>query len=369
MNKMHEDVTDQFDEQFKNLTIKLTKDYINFKTVPKKYLATELELKNLNVTNFTEINDILKPYSMLNCLSFINCNIEATSHEALDVKPTLRSVTLKKCSNNIYRILRNQRTIEKITIINHDLAWNGFYHDGLIEILTKNNNLKHLVLDGPGTGSFLDGDDFPFSIEKLDTTMSTFHWYVGLKDPRINFLRSQKGSLKELTIHELPYDFDGGKVLKYIIEEMKLDNFYYRKISLILNGHKQDVKEVEANEIQISSLYEMFRQYPSIEKLTFNLNTTDISSEDIERVINHPTNLFSNLKEVKVIDKSNFRGTLGVFIGLFKNFRNIQVFEIDSNDRNLETILGECLPKLKRLEVFRLSSVKESIKKFNLRIK
>jgi len=66
-----------------------------------------------------------------------------------------------------------------------------------------------------------------------------------------------------LTIHKLPFDFDGGKVLKYIIEEMGLQKFYYGKIPLILNGRKQDVKEFEANEIQITSTYEMFRQFPS----------------------------------------------------------------------------------------------------------
>lgn len=115
------------------------------------------------------------------------------------------------------------------------------------------------MLIGSGTGSYFDSDDFPYFIEVLEATMITFHWYVGLKSARIKFLTTQKGHLKELTIHQLPFDFDGGKVLKYIIEEMDLKKFHYGKIPLILDGQKQDVREFEANEIQVQSSFEMFQ--------------------------------------------------------------------------------------------------------------
>jgi hypothetical protein len=117
------------------------------------------------------------------------------------------------------------------------------------------------VLIGAGTGSFFDADEFRFKIQILDTTMITFNWYVGIKSKRVNFLESQKGSLKELTIHELPFDFDGGKVLKYIIEEMNLKTFNYGKIPLIFNGQKQDVKEFTATHLQLTSIFEMIRQF------------------------------------------------------------------------------------------------------------
>jgi len=98
------------------------------------------------------------------------------------------------------------------------------------EICRKCENLNHLVLQGAGTGSYFDNYEFPFKISKLETSMITLHWYVAIKSARVNFLDSQKKNLKELTIHELPFDFDGGEVLKYIIEEMNLETFYYGKI-------------------------------------------------------------------------------------------------------------------------------------------
>jgi len=57
-----------------------------------------------------------------------------------------------------------------------------------------------------------------------------------------------------------------------------------------------------------------------------------------------------------VNDKSH-RGTLGLFLNFFKNFINIKVLEIDSNDRCLGIILQECLPKMTKLEEIYLSSV------------
>jgi hypothetical protein len=131
-------------------------------------------------------------------------------------------------------------------------------------------NIRHLELIGEGTGSYFDCDEFPYKIESLEASMVTYHWYVGINTARISFLRAQTGYLKELTIHQLPYDFDGGRVLKYIIEEMRLDKLYYGKIPLILNGTKQQVKKFAANEIQVQSIYEMFRQFPSNVYVFFN---------------------------------------------------------------------------------------------------
>jgi len=59
------------------------------------------------------------------------------------------------------------------------------------EICRKYENLNHLVLKGAGTGSYFDNDEFPFKISKLETTMITFHWYVGIKSARVNFFDIQ----------------------------------------------------------------------------------------------------------------------------------------------------------------------------------
>lgn len=44
-----------------------------------------------------------------------------------------------------------------------------------------------------------------------------------------------------------------------------------------------------------------------------------------------------------------------MFIDLLKKCKNIRVLEINSFDRNLKTILEECLPKLLKLENISLS--------------
>ncbi|KAL7014181.1 hypothetical protein ACKWTF_015786 [Chironomus riparius] len=188
--------------------------------------------------------------------------------------------------------------------------------------------------------------------------MITFHWYVGIKSARISFLKTQFGHLKELTIHQLPFDFDGGKVLKYIIEDMELITFNYGKIPLILNGHKEDVRDFEASEIQITSAFEMFRQFPSIKCFRLNISGTDIASDEIENVINHRTNLFWNLQEFTVVDNSSYRGTFGVFLGLYKNLKFIKKLSFLTMDINIIVILQECLPEFFDLEEIQISSTK-----------
>ncbi|CAG9809568.1 unnamed protein product [Chironomus riparius] len=257
-------------------------------------------------------------------------------------------------SDNIFKIFTNQESIEKITVSNHDWTWNGIPHDVFNEICKNCKNLDHLVLEGAGTGSYFDNDEFPFKITKLGTSMITFHWYVGIRSPRVYFLESQKGYLKELTIHQLPYDFDGGKVLKYIIEEMNLDKFNYGEIPLIQNGQKQAIKEFEASEIQITSAYEIVTHF-TCDKFILKLSNTDISSDSIEKIINPSTNIFDNIKEFEVIDNSSNRGIFGVFLGLFRNLKNILKLTFRTQDKNINTIF-ECLKIMSNLEVINLTS-------------
>jgi hypothetical protein len=154
----------------------------------------------------------------------------------------------------------------KICVRNDDYTWNGFEHESLTSMLLKSQEPKHLMLIGPGTGSYFDSDDFTFKLHTLDTTMITLHWYVGITTSRTAFLKSQLGHLKTLIIHQLPFDFDGGKVLKYICDEMKLETFKYRDVLLINNSTKQSLADIpiEFNEIQITSAYEIVRQFPGM---------------------------------------------------------------------------------------------------------
>jgi hypothetical protein len=180
--------------------------------------------------------------------------------------------------------------------------------------------------------------------------MITFHWYVGIRTARKNFLEKQKNYLKELTIHQLPFDFDGGNVLKFIVEQMELDRFYYGNILLIKDQQIQPVQEFMANEIQICAMYEMFRQFSSIIGFKLHLSQTDVDSSEIERIINPRTELFNNVQYLEVLDSSGYRRILGVFLGLFKNFRNINRIKIQSPDNNINVLLQEFLPVMTNLK-------------------
>jgi hypothetical protein len=246
------------------------------------------------------------------------------------------------------------QNIENIVIRRDEWMWNGFNHENFNELL-KTLPIKKLKFVGVGTESYFDSDNFPYSVAKLDTNSITFHWYVGISlTGRTTFLKSQLDKLRELTIHKLPYDFDGGSVLKYIFDNMKLDTFYYKKTALILNGEKQPIKHIDGNEIQITSIYEMFRQFSTIEHLTLNLSNTDISSSDIENIINVRTSLFDSVKHFELVDNSEPFGLFGVFLGLFKNMKNVTRISFKTTDRNISTILAECLhlmPQLNEISI------------------
>jgi hypothetical protein len=251
------------------INIEINTDGFENNREPLKFLlkfqtsVENLKIKNANFHNFRDFSKFFENLPKIKSIDSEKCSIDDFEKSDILVPiSTLSSITFNKCNDKIFKTFLNQTSLTKITVINHDWTWNGFPHDVFNEICKNCKKLDHLVLIGAGTGSYFDCDEFPFQITILETSMITFHWYVGIKTQRISFLQSQKGCLKELTIHELPYDFDGGKVLKYIIEEMNLDKFYYGKIPLIRKGQKQEVRAFEANEIQIQSIFEMFRQFP-----------------------------------------------------------------------------------------------------------
>jgi hypothetical protein len=269
---------------------------------------------------------------------------------------SLQEVVFERCDGNFYAVFHNQKSIAKITVRNTDWTWNGFPHDDFNALMRTLPNCKHVCFEGIGTGSYFDMDEFPYRLETLEATTISFHWYVGIRSPRKRFMETQKGFLQHLTIHKLPYDFDGGKLLKFLIENMNLNKLYYGDIPLILNGQKQNVEEFTATEIQLTALFEMFAQFPTIRKLKLVINQTDVDSNEIERIINPSTALFKNVMTLEVVDNSGHRNILGVFLGLFKNFRNIQILKIKTPDRNINVLLEEFLPRMTRLEEFYLDS-------------
>lgn len=231
----------------------------NFKLSLEEITLIDFKEKSpVTVINF--FNSLPNIKIILLSLCFIG---EDVGRQKINSLNYLKEISFDKCDGSYFKIFKYQDSVEKITIINNDFTWNGFNHDDFNDMASTLNNFKTLILKGIGTASYFDCDFFPKTIEILDTYAITFHWYVGIRTERINFLRSSQGVLKVLTIHELPNDFDGGRVLKYIIEEMKLKDFNYGDISLIKDGIKQNVNEFSSSEIQVCSMIEMFLQFPS----------------------------------------------------------------------------------------------------------
>ena len=94
---------------------------------------------------------------------------------------------------------------------------------------------------------------------------------------------------------------------------------------------------------------------------------TDIASDEVEKNVNPPTDLFMNLEEFEVVDKSRYRGTLGVFLGLFKNMRNIRKLTLITQDRNINTLLEEFLRFMPYLrEIYITSKVARATERFKI---
>ncbi|CAG9811553.1 unnamed protein product [Chironomus riparius] len=316
-----------------------------------------LHIKNAKFKNFKEFSQLCNNLSSIKTLRFEYCGIDQIGKKSLPILSTLKLISFNKCNDNIYGAFENQTTITKIEVSNEDWTWNGFPHDIFNVICHNCKNLEHIVLNGAGTGSYFDADEFPYKITKLETSMITFHWYVGIRTKRVCFLESQKGHVKDLTIHQLPNDFDGGRVVNYIFEEMNLETFYYGKIPLILNGEKQNVLEFSATEIQITAAIEMIRRFPSIISYCLILSEKDIASDEIEKAINLSNKIFRQLKKFEVIDNSKYRGLFCVFLGLLKNLINIEILSLTTQDRNINVMLEESLPFMTNLKELYLSSI------------
>lgn len=213
-----------------------------------------------------ELFEILKNLIKLNEVIFDHCSIQS------DISPenygnrlsSLKSVSFNECQGNLYTFFQNHKTIEKIVVISHKNSWIGFPHEDFDKLANSLPKLKHIKFEGEGTGSFFDRSEFNFKIEILEVEIITFHWYIGISGARNKFLISQKENLKELRLKKLPHDFDGGRVFKFIMEQMNLETFYYGDIPLILKRKKQIVRHISTNETQIEAAFEMFRQFPGM---------------------------------------------------------------------------------------------------------
>ena len=101
----------------------------------------------------------------------------------------------------------------------------------------------------------------------------------------------------------------------------------------------------------------LFSFFTAIRRFKLILSETEVDSREIEDIINPPTNLFNKVNYLEIDDKSGNRCTLGLFLGLFKNFRNITSLKIQSTDGNINVLLQEFLPRMTNLTEIYIDSM------------
>jgi hypothetical protein len=74
--------------------------------------------------------------------------------------------------------------------------------------------------------------------------------------------------------------------------------------------------------------------------------------------------LFTCCRELEIEDKSNYENLLGMFTGLYKNFRNIRKLTIITPDLAINSVLEECLPEFTQLnEIYLKCKVPNSMQR------
>lgn len=302
--------------------------------------------------NFNNIVFLFKLYRQ----DFLKINHD--SFLKLDNIYNLKSISFEHCNENTFKIFELQKNLKKIVVKSNTSIYNSFSHKYFNKILNL-NKISELILEGDGTAGYFNSNILPFYIETLNTTYLTYYWCNNINNDGIKYFTSKKGYLKNLTIHHLPFDFDGGKILKYIIEEMGLFSFNYDDISLIQNKQKQYVTKFSATQYHITSIYEMFNQYNTITTFILNLNNSIVLHKKIYTEINNNKNLniFNNLVTLIINDNSGDMHLLRLFITFIKQLYNIQNIIFNTQDLEINNILADIkLKSLSKLKEITLSS-------------
>ncbi|KAG5669016.1 hypothetical protein PVAND_016918 [Polypedilum vanderplanki] len=339
------------------------------------FISTDIELKKILaiINNYQDsiegfeifevrtrvvknISELIKSLTNLSIFKAVNITFVTNSACSSENFPNLKSISIIKDNNeeghfeNIFDIFKFSQSLEKVHLEVHEGIFN---HNALSVFLQTLPNLNHLILDGIGTASYFEQENFPFKISTLEAFSISSDW--NSMQPRFQFLLSQIGCLKYLKLNRLPYDHDGGEILKFIIEEMNLEKFYYGEIPLILNGQKQEIEEIWFNEVTVMAGMEILRQFPRTKKLHILLNATDIF-EVISLIIDRFCKIFLHLEELKIVDLSSGYHLLPKFICIYKCCQNVKKLKIESNEVELAQNLREFLPFMTQLEEIELDT-------------
>lgn len=178
--------------------------------------------------------------------------------EMLRFFPNLKTFNLMhRNAKDLYKIIidKPQRTV----IISWDV-YEKF--NGIINVLATNfTHYEYKVVDVHNNISIKGILGFGREQNQLERFQPFTGYYFDLASNGIIKNDIITGNLKELRIPDYPYDFNGGKVLKFLIENMNLQYLCIKYTNLILEGRKQPVNEISISSNQITSLFEMFRLF------------------------------------------------------------------------------------------------------------
>lgn len=249
----------------RNLSIKDVSDLNQVLEIANQY-ATSVENLKLEAVNFTNENmnfyEFISKMIKLQHLTLQNCLLSDIPMKTLKL-PNLQSATLLNCSDFNIKAFEAFNTLQSFKLEDHRWFPDSPFDADLRNLLEKVPNIKHLSLEGAGSSRFFDLNSFDFKIKRLDAYLMTFDWTQPQEFPRLDFLKSQLESLKEVNLERLPYDYDGGEVLKFMIEKMNLRKFTCGGQNLIMDGKKAErIDEVSFMEFQINAGLELIRQFP-----------------------------------------------------------------------------------------------------------
>ncbi|KAG5668215.1 hypothetical protein PVAND_016163 [Polypedilum vanderplanki] len=297
-----------------------------------------------------DFNKILKNLTNLENLKIHRIYIKNFDSNIKILLKSLRSISIELRfpaeTRNLLDIFKNNKTIQQVELNNSLIL--SYFDDFLISL----PNLKHLILNGIGTVDYFNRSNLPIKLEKLEAFSLGF--YSRNERPRIEILKSQKGFLKELKLENLPSDNDGGKVLKFLMENMNLENFQCGANQLIVNSKKQKIEEIEFKNDQICAGLEMMRHFESIKKLKFIIEQAETN---VDLFLNIPTNIFDNLRDLEIVDKTYNGLKFWSYIEFIRNCRNIKNLKIyakniNGNNKRLTEILPSvnCIKKFQFID-------------------
>lgn len=293
----------------------------------------------ITLNNFNDYVNLIKNFKNLEIITFDHVYAHDLYLNDLinDIHENITTVNINNASIDILKMFdTNINSLNKIKILDTYIMDNTFNNVIFNSILNKNKNIKHIILEGNGTLSYFNSYIFPF-IEKLE--VETLNCGISYGIQRLKIIETNKNTLKEVRINKLPYDFDGGYILKYILEEMCLETFYYQNYPLILQSEKQNIVEIVLTENYISCIYELFKQFPTIKKLKLYINWPYAEDCDYNYLINFiisSPNVFENLEIIEIENKrmcdTHYLPYIAAFSRFYKNIYNVKKIKIITDD-------------------------------------